>query len=70
MEKQSKGGISVLSLLGILFVALKLTGHIDWSWWVVTLPFWGPVVFVLILLLLLMTIEIYQQVQKRKRLGR
>jgi len=29
-----------LMLLGILFVGLKLTGYIDWSWWWVTLPFW------------------------------
>jgi len=27
-------------LLGVLFVGLKLTGYIDWSWWWVTLPFW------------------------------
>lgn len=31
----------VLGLLGIVFVTLKLTGYIDWSWWYVTLPFWG-----------------------------
>lgn len=30
-----------LSLLGIVFVTLKLTGHIEWSWWWVTVPFWG-----------------------------
>ncbi len=29
-----------LTLLGILFVLLKLTNHIDWSWWLVTAPFW------------------------------
>lgn len=34
-------GIGVFSLLGILFVGLKLCGVIDWSWWLVTLPFWG-----------------------------
>lgn len=33
-----------VSLLGILFVGLKLTGHIGWSWWWVTAPFWGPAV--------------------------
>lgn len=32
---------NVLGLLGVAFVVLKLTGHIDWSWWWVTLPFWG-----------------------------
>jgi len=32
---------NTLSLLGVAFVVLKLTGHIDWSWWWVTLPFWA-----------------------------
>lgn len=27
-----------LSLLTILFIALKLTGFIDWSWWFVVMP--------------------------------
>jgi hypothetical protein len=31
--------------LGLLFVILKLTGVIDWSWWFVTMPFWGGAVF-------------------------
>ena len=34
------GGVSVIGLLGVLFVGLKLTGYIDWSWWWVTAPFW------------------------------
>jgi hypothetical protein len=29
-------------MLGILFVGLKLTNFIDWSWWWVTAPFWMP----------------------------
>jgi uncharacterized protein (DUF983 family) len=43
---QSRGGPSTLSLLGVAFVVLKLVGVIDWSWWWVTLPFWGPVAFI------------------------
>lgn len=35
------GAIGVFGLLGIVFVVLKLTGFIDWSWWWVTAPFWG-----------------------------
>jgi hypothetical protein len=27
-------------LLGLLFIALKLTGQIAWSWWLVTMPIW------------------------------
>lgn len=35
-------GPGVVGLLGVAFVVLKLTAVIDWSWWWVTLPFWGP----------------------------
>lgn len=34
------GGIGFVGLLTILFVALKLTGVIDWSWWWVLSPIW------------------------------
>lgn len=27
-----------LTLLTLLFVGLKLTGYIDWSWWFVLMP--------------------------------
>ncbi len=40
-NSSSSSGVSLLSLFGILFVGLKLTGHINWSWWYVTAPFWG-----------------------------
>jgi hypothetical protein len=31
------------TLLFIVFLILKLTGNIDWSWWWVTSPLWIPV---------------------------
>lgn len=49
-NNSSSGGIGVLGLLGVAFVVLKLIGCIDWSWWWVTLPFWGGLVIVLIIL--------------------
>ena len=39
------------SVLFVLFLALKLTGHINWSWWWVTAPLWGPWVALIIVLL-------------------
>ena len=40
-----------LPLLTILFIGLKLTGHIAWSWLWVLSPFWlgFTVVFIIIL---------------------
>ena len=37
-SSSSSGGIGFFGLLTILFVALKLTGFIDWSWWWVLSP--------------------------------
>ena len=44
----SGGGISVLGLLGIVFIVLKLVGVIAWSWWWVLAPFWIPLAIVLV----------------------
>jgi len=39
---RSTATLPIAGLLGVAFVVLKLTGYIDWSWWWVTAPFWGP----------------------------
>ncbi len=40
-SNNSSGGIGILGLLGVLFIGLKLGKVITWSWWWVTVPFWG-----------------------------
>ena len=45
-------GPGVLGLLGVAFIVLKLVGVIDWSWWLVTLPFYGPVILLIIILII------------------
>jgi hypothetical protein len=39
-SSSSSGGIGFFGLLQILFIGLKLTGHINWSWWWVLSPTW------------------------------
>ena len=41
-SSSSSGGIGFYGLLTILFIGLKLTGHITWSWWWVLSPLWLP----------------------------
>lgn len=50
------GGVGFLGLLGILFIGLKLTGYINWSWWLVLLPLYGPLALFVALLLVLGTV--------------
>jgi hypothetical protein len=37
------GGIGFFGILTLIFITLKLTGVINWSWWLILLPFYGPV---------------------------
>lgn len=41
--RRGRGGPGFLSLLALLFIGLKLTGHIGWSWVWVLSPLWFKV---------------------------
>ena len=47
----SAGGIGFFGLLFIALMVLKLTNIIDWSWWWITAPLWGPFVLVILILI-------------------
>lgn len=36
----SSGGVGFAGLLTLVFIVLKLTNFIDWSWWWVLSPLW------------------------------
>ena len=38
--------------LGLIFITLKLTGYINWSWLWVLSPFWLPFVIALVIFIL------------------
>lgn len=46
-----------LSILVLIFITLKLTGHITWSWWWVFAPFWIPIVIAFCLLVTVFIVE-------------
>jgi len=45
-----KNGIGLAGIVFVVFLILKLTDHIDWSWWWVTAPLWGELVLAAIVL--------------------
>jgi hypothetical protein len=47
-KNSASGGIGIGMVLFIVFLVLKLTGNIDWSWWWVTAPLWGPITFMIV----------------------
>ena len=49
-KSNSSSGLGLGMILFLIFMTLKLTGYITWSWWYVTLPLWGPLLLVLVIL--------------------
>lgn len=44
--------VGIFGLLGLMFIGLKLGGVIEWSWWWVTSPFWGPPLVAMLVIML------------------
>lgn len=60
-------GIGFTGALFLVFLVLKLTHVIDWSWWWITAPLWGGLVlFVAIFLIALAVIGIIKLVKQAK----
>lgn len=49
-------------LLAVLFIGLKLTNVIVWTWWWVLAPVWGPMLFFLLLVALTAIVAIVADV--------
>lgn len=63
----SRGGIGFTGLLTILFVGLKLTGHLDWSWWWVLSPLWIAGLLAGVALVFLVWVEVSDAKKARTR---
>jgi len=53
---QRDTGLGFGTLLFLVFLVLKLTGVIAWSWWWVTAPLWVPVLLVIVVGLIAATV--------------
>lgn len=64
-SETTSGSIGIVGLLGVVFITLKLCNVIDWSWWWVTLPFWGGIgLFLAILAVMGLVLGILTLVEK------
>lgn len=65
------GGISFFGAMFLIFMTLKLCGIINWSWWWVTAPLWGPPVVLVTLIVgaffVILAFYIIMGIVKRKR---
>lgn len=57
-SSSSSSGVGFTGLLTILFIALKLTGYVTWSWWWVLSPIWITLLAVVALVVLAVLIKL------------
>ena len=76
---RSRAGAAALGLyllavivIQIVFLTLKISGGVDWSWWIVLIPILSPialsVVIIVAAVLILLPIELYKSVKKSRRI--
>lgn len=68
MKKTDAGGIGFLGILTLIFITLKLTGYIAWSWVWVVAPLWIPLVLIFSIALLASALAVsIQAIEDYKR---
>jgi len=49
----TSSGMGFCGVLTLIFLVLKLTGLIEWSWWLVLAPVWIPAALVMVMIFLI-----------------
>ena len=64
-KKNSSGGIGFFGLLTIVFIVLKLTKVINWSWWWVLSPIWLTLVVSVLLVVCYLILKCLEKSHKK-----
>ena len=60
-SSSSSSGIGFAGLLTVLFIGLKLTHYIDWSWWWVLSPLWISTGIVLLIIAIIFSVALFKK---------
>lgn len=63
-SSSSSDGIDFIGLLTIVFITLKLTGYIAWSWWWVLSPLWISVAAFWVFLVIVLIVGLILSIRK------
>ena len=66
MKTEVRGGIGFWGLLTIVFITLKLTGVIAWSWIWVLSPLWLPFAVVFLFVIVILGVFVREDIRDRE----
>lgn len=64
-NSSSNSGIGLGTILFVVFLVLKLTNFIDWSWWWVTAPLWIPISIFILFVIIVFIIAFIKKKNKK-----
>lgn len=59
-QADAQDSFPAFTILFFIFLVLKLTNVIAWSWWWVTAPLWGPVVLVTAFIAIALCVRLWE----------
>jgi hypothetical protein len=66
-QNSPSDGLGVPMILFLIFLVLKLTGYITWSWWWVTSPLWiGSILVSILTILIVSLVVLFKKRQNEK----
>lgn len=63
-ESSSKKGMGITGVLTVVFLVLKLTGTIGWSWWWVLSPLWISAAIYIVALVIILLVNLIADPKK------
>ena len=63
-DMKNEQGVGIGFILFIVFLVLKLTKVVTWSWWLVTAPLWIPFGIVLVIVIIATVVAIINEIIK------
>ena len=60
-QNSPSDGLGVPIILFLIFLILKLTGYITWSWWWVTSPLWIVFIVFIVALLIVTLVVLFKK---------
>ena len=66
-QRTTGSGIGLTGATFLVFLVLKLTGTIDWSWWWVTAPIWGTAVLAILAFLIYIAYVVWQAKRRKSK---
>lgn len=66
LKSMENNSPSLSLIVFIVLLTLKLSDVIDWSWWLITLPLWWWLPFVLLVVIFAVVITLFEKITGRK----